>query len=79
MRKRCNLSPGDAWAVDRIVEVSAGLPVEDVPLARVTDVDSTYWFDGRGEMPTMGDVNNHARLLARSTCRTPSSSLRTVE
>jgi hypothetical protein len=54
----------DAWDVDRLIELSRGLPVERVPIDSIREVDTEYWFDGSAEVPTVRKVAEHARLIA---------------
>jgi hypothetical protein len=65
MRKQYHFWPGesgvDAWDVDRLVELSRGLPVEQVELSEIWEVDTVYWFDAR-EQPTVRQVVEHMRL-----------------
>ena len=67
MRKQYHYWPGgsgsDAWEVDRLIRLSAELPVTEVPLASIAEIDSVYWFDGRAEQPTVRKVVEHARLI----------------
>jgi hypothetical protein len=60
VRKQYNFWQGDAWDVDRPVELSAALPVRDVGLATITEVDSPYWFD---QAPTVRSIVEHVRLI----------------
>lgn len=53
----------DAWDVDRLIRLSAGLPVESVALADIAEIDSAYWFGG-DTRPTVREVVEHARLIA---------------
>ena len=67
MRKQYHFWPGrqrlDAWDVDRLIELSRDVPVINVPLSSITDVDSNYWFgDGFGD-PTVRNVVDHIRLV----------------
>ena len=66
MRKQYHFWRGesgiDAWDVDRLIELSAGLPVEEVPLEDLFEIDSVYWFDAL-ERPTVRKVVEHFRLL----------------
>ena len=66
MRKQYHFWPGergkDAWDVDRLVALSRDLPVEEVPLADVSEIDSVYWF-GDSELPTVRRVVDHFRLM----------------
>lgn len=53
----------DAWDVDRLIELSRGLPVENVPLSSIAEIDSEYWFGGSAAAPTVRAVVEHARLI----------------
>jgi len=68
VRKQYHFWPGnnglDAWDVDRLIRLSAGLPVIEVPLAAIAEVDTVYWFDGKSEQPTVRKVIEHARLIS---------------
>ena len=66
MRKQYHFWPGeqglDAWDVDRLVRLSAGLPVEQIPLDSIDEVDSVYWFTDE-LAPTVRAVVEHTRLI----------------
>ncbi len=63
MRKQYNFWPGerglDAWDVDRLIALSADLPVIQVPIASIPDVDQTYW----GEALTPRSIAAHKQLV----------------
>jgi hypothetical protein len=67
MRKQYNFWPGetglDAWGVDRLIELSADLPVIEVPLADITEIDSDYWFSYGDVAPTVRAIAEHMRLV----------------
>jgi hypothetical protein len=66
MRKQYHFWPGDhgldAWDVDRLVSLPNGLPLEQVALTDIHEIDSTYWFDGT-ELPTVRTIVEHFRLV----------------
>ena len=66
MRKQYHFWPGhgglDAWDVDRLIELSASLGVEDVPVTAIYEVDTVYWFDEM-QQPTVRKVIEHCRLI----------------
>ena len=66
MRKQYNFRPGvdglDAWDVDNLIRASVDLPVTDVPLDSITDVDTDFWF-GFGPTPTVRRIIDHIRLI----------------
>ena len=67
VRKQYHFWPGDlgldAWDVDELIRLSAGLPVREVPLDALRDVDRDYWFDGSMEIATVRKVVEHMRLV----------------
>lgn len=67
VRKQYHFWPGadglDAWDVDRLVELSRHLPVVDVEIASICEIDSVYWFDDESERPTVRKVVDHVRLI----------------
>lgn len=66
MRKQYNLWPSEqglaAWNVDRLIRLSRGLPIHDVPLDAITEVDSDYWFRYGPIVPTVRRVVEHMQL-----------------
>ena len=66
VRKQYHFWPGegglDAWDVDRLIELTSGLPEEEVRLEDLHEIDSVYWFD-EFEHPTVRKVVEHARLV----------------
>jgi hypothetical protein len=61
----------DAWDVNRLIELSRGLPVETVPLDAIDDLDTAYWFDGSAESPTVRKVVEHTRLILEADLTYP--------
>ena len=66
MRKQYHFWQGEtglyAWDVDRLIVLTAELPVEEVRLQDLLEIDSAYWFD-QSERPTVRKVVEHFRLL----------------
>jgi hypothetical protein len=52
----------DAWDIDRLLELTRDLPVEQVELTDVFEIDSVYWFD-EWQRPTVRRVVEHVRLV----------------
>ena len=67
MRTQYNFWPGeeglDAWDVARLIERSKDLPIREVALDDLLDVDTTYWFDFGSVRPTVRAVVEHMRLI----------------
>jgi hypothetical protein len=53
----------DAWDVDRLIRLSSGLPVVQVALDSIKEVESVYWFDGGQQLPTVRTIVKHMRLV----------------
>ncbi|MEM7139816.1 MAG: hypothetical protein AAF548_02215 [Actinomycetota bacterium] len=68
LRRQYHLMPDDdgrkAWDVHRLIELSAELPIEQVPLADIGEVDTVYWFDADHHRPTVRAVIEHAQLIS---------------
>lgn len=63
MRKQYNFWPGehgvDAWDIDHLIELSRDLPICDVPLDSITEVDTDYWFRYGPVVPTVRLIVEH--------------------
>lgn len=74
MRKQYHFRPGPdglrAWDVDRLVALTKGLPVIEVPLSAITELDRPYWYD-HGAVPTCRSVAEHARLIGEADLSFP--------
>ena len=53
----------DAWDVDRLVALSAELPVRDVPLSSIEELDTAFWFGADGGTTTVRIMVEHFRLI----------------
>lgn len=66
MRKQYHFWPGnhglDAWDVDRLVELSRDLPLEEVDVRAIGEIDTVYWFDNTN-VPTVRAVIEHMKLV----------------
>jgi hypothetical protein len=68
VRTQYHFWPGDegldAWDVARLIRLTAGFPVVEVPLESITEVDTVYWFGGGDtDLPTVRSIVNHIRLI----------------
>ena len=53
-----------AWDVHRLIDLSSELPVVEIPLEEIRELDTCYWYDLPGDMPTCRSVALHAVLMA---------------
>lgn len=66
VRKQYNFKPGggglDAWAVDSLIAACSDLPVSELALDSIADVDTDFWFKF-GPTPTVRRIIDHVRLI----------------
>ena len=67
MRKQYHFRPSErgllAWDVHRLVELAKNLPVVEVPLSKVRELDEPFWFGDGSAAATCRAVAEHARLI----------------
>lgn len=67
MRKQYFFKPHgsafDAWDVHRLVELSGDLPVREVPLSSIAEIDTVYWFGADGSPATVRVLVRHMGLV----------------
>ena len=52
------------WNIERIWKIAGNLPVKDVPLESISNLDEVSWFgDGPGDAPTCRSVAEHAKRI----------------
>jgi hypothetical protein len=75
MRKQYYLKPSSrgllAWDVDRLIALTADLPVRDLPLEKVRELDEPHWYGAEGDVPTVRSVAEHARLMEEAELEHP--------
>ena len=54
----------------RLIELSAGLPVGEIELASIAELDQNHWFDDHYR-PTVRAVLEHLQLIERCELRHP--------
>ena len=75
MRKQYHLRQSAAglvaWDVDRLIALTADLPVREVPLTTIRELDEPFWFGAGDQNATCRAVADHARLIAEADLRYP--------
>ena len=78
VRKQYNFWPGetglDAWDVDRLVLLSKDLPVREIALDSIDEIDTNYWFDYGPSIPPSAGWSNISGSFRTLICRTRSFS-----
>ncbi len=66
VRRQYHFWPGadglDAWDVGRLIDMSASLDAEEVPVTAIWEVDTVYWFD-ETQPPTVRKVLEHVQRI----------------
>jgi hypothetical protein len=67
MRKQYYFRPSeggfDAWDVDHLIELSASLPVKEMPLASIRELDTAHWLGADDALATVRMVVGHMQLI----------------
>jgi hypothetical protein len=69
MRKQYHFVPSengegyDAWDVDTLVELSTDLPVKEVPVESIRELDTAHWFSADGSPFTVRVLARHMQLV----------------
>jgi len=75
VRKQYNFWPGelgnDAWDVDRLIQLSRDLPIHDVPVDTISEIDADYWFRYGPIDPTVRRVVEHMQLTIEADMSYP--------
>ena len=66
LRRQYHFRPGPnglrAWDVHRLLDLARDLPVVEMPLSEIRELDEAYWFD-HGGVPTCRAIVEHAALI----------------
>ena len=60
-----------AWQIETIWGAARGLPVEQVAVDTISEVDEDGWFGGGGGAPTVRAVGQHARSMMKAELTLP--------
>ena len=75
LRRQYHFRPGPeglrAWDVHRLIRLSRALPVRQVPLTAIRELDENWWFETGGEVPTPRAIAQHVRLMDAADLRWP--------
>lgn len=75
LRRQYHFRPGPrglrAWDVHRLIRLTRGLPVIDVPLAALRELDQPYWFSPEDDAPTPRAIVAHVQLMDGCDLRWP--------
>ncbi len=52
-----------AWDVRRLVRLSRDLPVEQVQLTDIAELDETHWYKHEGDSPTCRSLLQHMQMI----------------
>jgi len=52
-----------AWDVRRLIELSEDLPVFDIEIEQISELDENHWYAHAGKVPSCRSIIEHARLI----------------
>ncbi|MGH8052566.1 MAG: hypothetical protein ACREP4_01370 [Stenotrophomonas sp.] len=52
-----------AWDVHRLIARTAGLPVEQIAVHTIAELDEPYWYDNEGDTPSGRSIAMHMQLV----------------
>jgi hypothetical protein len=61
----------DAWDVNRLVALSASLPVKEVALTSIRELDTAHWFGADGSPMTVRVLVRHMELVNQADLAYP--------
>jgi hypothetical protein len=75
MRKQYFFKPTDhgfdAWDVHHLIELSALLPIQQISLSTIRELDTVYWFSATGEPASVRVLVRHMELVQQADLRFP--------
>ncbi|OAN11473.1 hypothetical protein A3K86_21280 [Photobacterium jeanii] len=60
-----------SWDVFRLIRLTADLPVKQVALGDINELDEAFWYDLGGAKPTCRNVLEHAKLINQADLSYP--------
>jgi len=60
-----------AWDVRRLIELSEDLPVFDIEIEQISELDENHWYAHAGKVPSCRSIIEHARLIDGADLRFP--------
>ena len=60
-----------AWDVRKLVAMSQDLPVENVLLTEIAELDESFWYALEGDAPPCRSIAMHSRLIAETDLAYP--------
>lgn len=52
-----------AWDIRRLITLTEGLPIVQVPLAEIAELDQAYWYEHEGDAPTCRSLLAHMQRI----------------
>lgn len=60
-----------SWDVFRLIELAKDLPVTEISLADISELDEEFWFDLGGAKPTCRNIIEHTKLIQETDLSYP--------
>ncbi|MGQ7287336.1 hypothetical protein ACUN7Z_07310 [Vreelandella venusta] len=60
-----------SWDVFRLIELAKDLPVIEISLADISELDEEFWFELGGAKPTCRNIIEHTKLIQETDLSYP--------
>lgn len=60
-----------AWDIERLIELSKDLPLREIEVNSITELDQAYWFQSDKGTPTCRTIIKHAKLIQEADLSYP--------
>lgn len=60
-----------SWDVFRLIRLAQELPVIEIPLSSIQELDEAFWYDLGGAKPTCRNIAEHASLINQTDLSYP--------
>lgn len=60
-----------AWDVRRLIRLSQDLPVQNIALTTISEIDEPHWYSEEGDTPTCRSLLQHMQLIEEADLAFP--------
>ena len=59
------------WDINKILQQYSDLPIKNVKIEDIKEIDEGYWYDVGGNLPTCRSIVEHAKLILAADLNYP--------
>lgn len=61
----------NAWDIDKLIECSKDLPVLEIEISQIKELDEPFWYQDDNAIPTCRSISDHIKLVQKADLRFP--------